>query len=193
MNKKWIAEMDMAYILDTETTGLIENRLRKLERQSEVIEYYGCLADLDTGKVVSEFETLIKPKTKISDKKVKGEKTISDITGITNDMLATAPIFADVAEQIRQHIEAAPLVLAHNAAFDREMLDIEMERCGKSIFWPHVLCTIEQTMHLKGFRLSLTNLHKHLFDEDFPEAHRAKSDVMALLRCCVELRKQGAI
>lgn len=181
--------MDMAYILDTETTGLIDTRLRKIERQSEVIEYYGCLADLDTGEVVSEFETFIRPATyPMSDETIKKTKT-----KLTNEMLMNAPRFGEVAEQIRTHIEAAPLVLAHNAAFDKEILDIEMERCGKSIFWPHTLCTIEQTIHLKGFRLSLTNLHLHLFNEEFTGAHRAKHDVMALLRCCVELRKQGAI
>lgn len=181
--------MDMVYLFDTETTGLIDTRLRKIERQSEVIEFYGCLADLESGEITSEYETLIKPANyPMSEDTIKKTKT-----KLTNDMLATAPTFASVAEEIRQQIEIAPLVLAHNAAFDREMIEIEMERCGKKIFWPHILCTIEQTMYIKGYRLSLTNLHKHLFNEEFPQAHRAKNDVKALLRCCVELRKQGAI
>lgn len=181
--------MDMAFIFDTETTGLIDNRLRKLERQNEIIEFYGCLVDLDTGELTSEYETLIKPATyPMSDETIKVTKT-----KLTNEMLFNAPRFAEVAESIRQQIEVAPMVVAHNASFDREIVDIEMQRLGKSVFWPRVVCTIEQTMHLKGFRLSLTKLHEHLFDEEFSGAHRAKQDVTALVRCCVELRKQGAI
>jgi hypothetical protein len=46
-------------------------------------------------------------------------------------------------------------------------------------------------MHFKGYKLSLTNLHMHLFNMDFGEAHRAKADVQALVRCCRQLYAQG--
>lgn len=180
---------DLAFIYDTETTGLISNRLRKNSHQAEVIEFYGCLIDLDTAEVKAEYETLIKPREyPIKEETIKETKMM-----LNNEMLANAPPFADVAETIRGHIEKAPMVIAHNAAFDREILDIEMDRLGKHIFWPPMLCTIEQTMHLKGFRLSLTELHKHLFKSEFLGAHRAKNDVTALAKCCVELKKKGAI
>ena len=179
--------MQPAFVFDTETTGLIENRLRKIERQSEIIEFYGCSVDLDTGHVYGEYETLVKPKAfPMSKETIEKTKTM-----LTNDMLFSAPSFADVADEVRKWLEGATMCVAHNAAFDREMVDIEMERVGRNVYWPQMVCTIEQTMHLKGFRLSLTNLHQELFGEPFAGAHRAKNDVQALVRCAVELRKRG--
>jgi hypothetical protein len=42
-------------------------------------------------------------------------------------------------------------------------------------------------------RLTLSNLHEHLFGEKFKDAHRARSDVMALVRVARELRRRGLI
>jgi DNA polymerase III subunit epsilon len=176
----------IALLCDTETSDLIANRSKKLERQPHMIEFYGCLHNLASNEPLGEFETLIKPPIKIS-------ATTTKITKITPEMLEDAPPFADVADRIADMISAAPLVIAHNASFDQEMIDIEFERLGRKITWPKLLCTVEATVHLKGFRLSLTALHEMLFGKTFPEAHRAKQDVEALTRCCVELHKRGEI
>jgi hypothetical protein len=36
-------------------------------------------------------------------------------------------------------------------------------------------------------------LYQYLFNEDFPEAHRAKPDTMALLRCFVALLEREVL
>lgn len=181
-------------VFDTETTGLIKNRTLKLDRQPEVIEFYACSVNLKTGKISKELDFLIKPHKPLADKPAPGEKkTITDITGITNTMLADAPPFKSVAKQIIKMLESAPLLIAHNASFDREVIDIELERLKLKIKWPRVLCTVEQTIALKGFRLSLSNLHNELFKEPFTGAHRAKQDVAALVRCCKELVKREVL
>jgi inhibitor of KinA sporulation pathway (predicted exonuclease) len=151
-----------AFIFDTETTGLIKNRSRSLDDQPEVIEFFGHLYDLKKDKPIKEFETLIKPsKFPMTDQIIKDTKT-----KLSNDMLKDAPSFAEVAPNIKKLIEAGPT--------------------------DKYLCTIEQTMHIKGFRLNLTRLHEHLFDgQSFSDAHRARSDVDALTRCCVKLYQQG--
>lgn len=178
-----------AFIFDTETDGLISSRLMPLDRQPQVIEFYGALVDLDTGEVMDEFESLVKPLNEI-DEKTKAFKKV----GITNAMVADAPRFASIAPTIKAIIEGSPLIIAHNASFDKEMMDIEFERIGETIQWPRVLCTVEQTGHLVGYRLSLTELHKYLFKgKKFHDAHRAKNDVQALIACCVELRKRGVL
>lgn len=176
----------IAFLVDTETTGLIDNRTLPLSSQPHVTEFYGCLADLETGEVLSEVEHLIRPPIAISEE-------ITRITGITDELLKDAPRFMDVADEIISAIEAAPLVVAHNLSFDREMIDIEAERLGRKIAWPRLLCTVEATCHLKGFRLNLQGLHEHLFGEPFANAHRARNDVVALLRVCVELHRLGEI
>lgn len=175
-----------AFVFDTETTGLVNNATIKLDQQPEVIEFYGCLYDLKKKKLKAEFDTLIKPKKPVDEK-------ITQITGITNDMLKGAPAFKDVADKIAKHIEGAPLAIAHNLSFDMEMLGFEFKRLERKLKWPPVLCTVEQTVHLKGFRLSMSNLHEYLFGETFTGAHRAKVDVHALVRCAVELHKRKVI
>lgn len=177
-----------AIIFDTETTGLIDNGTAKLEKQPEVIEFYACVADLKTGKIAQELDLLIKPQREIS-------AEITKITGITPAMVEGAPAFGAVSDRVKAilNVATAPLAIAHNASFDKEMLDIEFKRLGGWIAWPRLICTVEQTVHLKGFRLSLSNLHELLFNEPFTGAHRAKVDVAALTRCCVELFKRGML
>jgi len=160
----------IAFIFDTETSGLIDNRTLPDAKLPEIIEFYGCLADLSTGEVLSEVDLLIKPARAISDE-------ITRITGLTNADLVDAPAF-----------------IAHNASYDVEMVNIEFDRIRSPIIWPRkVICTVEATLPLKGHRLSLQALHELLFGEQFPAAHRARNDVKALLRCCVELYKRAEI
>jgi DNA polymerase-3 subunit alpha len=108
-------------------------------------------------------------------------------------MLTNVPTFTKVADRIIAMIEGAPLVISHNASFDQEVLDIEAARLGRQIHWPRLLCTVEQTVHLTGKRLTLTDLHNLLFEEKFADAHRAKADTQALIRCCRELVRRGEL
>lgn len=183
-----------ALIFDTETTGLTKNRTVKLDLQPEIIEFYGQLVNLKTKKILSKYGTLIKPSKPLSDKPEFGQKkTISQITGITNEMLAKAPSFKQVSKEIFKMIEKSPIAIAHNLSFDSEMIDIEAERLKYEVRWPRKICSVEATIAMKGKRLSLTNLHLELFGEKFEDAHRAKNDVDALTKCCIELFKRGML
>lgn len=184
-----------AVLFDTETSGLVRNRTLKLDSQPEVIEFYACYVDLKKGKILKEFETLIKPSKPLLDKPAPGDKkTITQITGITNEMLDKAKPFKAHIKDITTILSSAPIVIAHNASFDKDMVEIELERCGiKDFKWPRLLCTVEQTIHMKGYRLSASALHEELFKEPFSGAHRAKADTAALLRCCIELHRRDII
>lgn len=181
------AKHEIALVFDTETTGLIRNGVLPLDRQPEIVEFYGCYVDLESGKIIKELERVFKPSRKMGDDVIK-------IHGITNEMVEKAPPFAAFAREIMEFIEGADVVIAHNLSYDLEIVELECcKRLGEAIAWPRKLCTVEQTAHLKGYRLSLTVLHEMLFGEKFPSAHRARHDVIALTRCCVELRKRGLI
>jgi DNA polymerase-3 subunit epsilon len=175
-----------ALVLDTETTGLLSSHLMDLKRQPEVIEFSGLTLNLATGEQLGQYSTLINPKLPLPEE-------IIDITHITPEMLAAAPRFPAVADTIKQLIEAAPVVIAHNASFDKEMLDLEYERLGQKLNWPFTLCTVEQTVYLVGHRLSMAALYKWLFNETFKDAHRAEVDVKALGRCCIELHRRAIL
>jgi DNA polymerase-3 subunit epsilon len=175
-----------ALLFDTETDGLIDNLTIAIDRLPNVLEFYGCYADLGSGEIDQELNLLIKPP-----KPIPAE--VTGITGIDDSMVADAPSFGDVSNQIKLFIESAPLVIAHNLSYDRDVINTEFRRLGQTIAWPPGLCTVEQTIHIKGFRLSLSALHETLFSEPFSGAHRAKVDVQALLRCCVRLYEQGEL
>lgn len=180
-----LERIDMkAVVFDTETTGLIENQTVKIDKLPEVIEFYGALWDLKKGKMIEEAHYLIKPSKPLS------EETKS-ITRFRDEDFIGKASFAKAAVQIRGFIEKAPIMIAHNASFDKEICDIEFKRLGETVSWPRVLCTVEQTIHIKGFRLSMTALHEYLFGEGFPDAHRADADSKALARVCCELFKRG--
>ncbi len=190
----------VATIFDTETTGLIDNRSLPLDKQPQVIEFYGVKVDLDKiikskskkpVKPIAELEFLTKPSVLLKDVKTGGKKTITDITGIDDSMLEHAPPFSRVADRIINFLEGSPVVIAQNASFDRDMIEIEAERLGRKMVWPPLICTVEQSIHYKGMRLNLGDLHEHLLGYRFPGAHRARPDVEALVRCCVEMRRRG--
>ena len=172
------------FAFDTETTGLVNNRTLPVSRQPEVVEFYGVQFDPGSGKLYDELDQLIKPSKEMNAEQISHH-------GIDNEMLRHQPVFATVAPKIKKFIESQKLVLAHNLSFDMDMMEIEFQRLKQTIAWPKRMCTVEQTIHIKGHRLSLTKLHEYLFGEPFSGAHRAKVDVAALVRCICELHKRG--
>jgi DNA polymerase III subunit epsilon len=175
-----------ALILDTETTNLISNHSMKLDQQPSIVEFCGWVVDLATGNVEGELDLLIKPPNGVTEETTK-------ITGLTDEMLKDAPTFAEQAYDIKNFIEGREIVIAHNLSFDAEMIDLEFERLGQKVIWPRKACTVEATLHLKGFRLKLIDLYELLFNEKFEGAHQARVDVKALTRCAVELFRRGEI
>jgi ATP-dependent DNA helicase DinG len=176
----------IALILDTETTDLLSNHSIKIEKLPHVIEYFGCITNLATGERLSQLSSLIKPPIAIPAK-------ITDITSITDEMVRHAPIFSFFAHEILAQLTQAPVVIAHNMSYDKEVLDIEFERMGRKITWPRQICTVEATLHMKGYRLKLGALYELLFGETFKDAHRAKADTEALERICLKLFQDGQL
>jgi DNA polymerase III epsilon subunit-like protein len=153
----------------------------------------GALIDLDAGpEPLKEYYTLIRPTVEfpMTDYTIRETKT-----KLSNELLKDAPTFKEVANEIHDFLaHPAPGNLAHNLSFDRDMIEIELERLGRKIEWPIVgICTVEQTVHLRGRRMNQTALHTYLFEKEFDGAHRARNDVLALTNIAVELRRRGII
>jgi DNA polymerase-3 subunit alpha len=177
-----------ALIFDTETTDLISNSLLPEKHQPKVIEFFGHIVE-DDGTVVRELEFLCNPGHRL-------EKITTDITGITNDMVADQPPFMAFEGDVRGLIGEADAVVAHNLSYDFDVVNFELKRCGTMdlVRWPRIrICTVQETEWFKGYRLNLSALHEHLFGVPFSGAHRARADVEALTRCYVELRKRGDV
>jgi DNA polymerase-3 subunit epsilon len=170
-------------VFDTETDGLINTLAVRLERQPEILSLYTQMVDLDNGTLGDVGNYLFKPSKPIPEDMTK-------IHGITNEMVKDAPPFRKLAPLIKQELSRPEMCIAHHATFDRDMINIEMQRAGIVMDWPRLICTVEQTIWLQSYRLSLTNLYKELFGLDFEEKHSASGDVTALTKCCIELRRR---
>lgn len=170
---------------DTETTSLIQSISLPLNKQPFVYEYYGCATN-EEGQDLDETHFWIKPPIPIPAESTK-------ITGIKDEDVKDAPPFIKVAEAIKSSIEILDEIWFHNSSYDYAVINYEMERAGLKIKWPTVRCSVEETEHLVGHRLKLTDLHIHLFGEGFESAHSAKADVQALKRCVLRLKELGEV
>ncbi len=110
--------------VDLETTGGHAVRDRVIE---------AGIVLLRDGEVVEEFSTLVNPGMRIP-------RAIQQFTGITEEMVADAPPFAAVADQLLQRLEGR-LFVAHNARFDYGFLRSEFRRLDRRFRAP-VLCTV---------------------------------------------------
>lgn len=175
-----------AIIIDTETTGLLEAEGNPLENQPYIIEVYAMRIS-DNYKPECHFHSLVKPPKPLPEH-------ITKITRIREQDLKAAPVFAAVYRPLAELFLGCHTTVAHNATFDLGVLYNELKRIDKHCrfpFTPVVYCTVEQSMHLRGYRLKLQELYEMATGKpEIPEAHRAENDVMALLECYKWLRGQ---
>ena len=166
-------------IFDTETTGLLLPDNAPLTDQPKIIEI--CAIRINEGfEILGEVNTFINPGELIT-------KEITQITGITYSDVRDAPDFSEVADRIADIIGSADLAIAHNIAFDNGMLANEFKRIGGHA--PRAkrdLCTVDHLRSYYGHRINLSNLYYKMYGKYF-KAHRAKSDVNALIACVHKL------
>lgn len=100
-------------VIDFETTGFDD----QLDRVVEI----GVVC-FRRGEVTNRVSWLIQPGMPIPESAVS-------VHGITDAMVADAPRFAEVAEELRKALEGH-LPVAYNATFDRKFMHAEMARAG---------------------------------------------------------------
>ena len=159
-------------VFDTETTGL--------DPGVEYLTEIGAVI-VRNGEVVEEFDTFVKPGKTITPK-------ITELTGITNEMVADAPGEKEALEAFLRFADGRILV-AHNAhAFDIRFLKAAAKRSGIS-FEPTYIdtLTMAQAMYPGLHNYKQGTINKHLELPSY-EAHRACEDSAALGRIfCVML------
>lgn len=126
--------------LDTETTGLSP------QTGGKVCEV--AVSVSRGGLPVEDFTTLLNPGMPM------GPEVIA-IHGITNEMVASAPSFADIAPRLLYLLDGA-VIVAHNADFDMSFLQAEFASCGLKM----PPCPVVDTLKLarKSGRFAKNNL-----------------------------------
>jgi len=154
--------MQALAFVDLETTGTSTTK-------DSITEIGIVLVD---GDNVREWNRLLYPEMRIP-------PFIEQMTGISNDMVQRAPLFAEVAEDVAELLRGR-LFIAHNARFDYGFLKNEFKRIGMS-FQPSVLCTVKLS------RVLFPQFQRHNLDSlierhelTVTDRHRALGDAQLL-------------
>lgn len=155
-----------AYVLlDFETTGLDP-------AQTEIIEI-GAIR-VEGFKEVARYHTLVRPLQPIP-------SLISELTGITDEMVCDAPFFEDIAKEFAAFLGDTPIV-AHNSKLEQGFLDAKLSPLVSGLVF---------TVHnsIDPLALLLPDAHSHSMENlrkwagvDFENAHRADKDCVDLLK-----------
>lgn len=148
-------------LLDCETTG----GKPTYHRITEI-----GLLKIRRGKVVDVWQTFINPEMAIPE-------NIQRLTGITDHMVAQAPKFYDIADELMSRLEGA-IFVAHNARFDYGFIKNECKRIGIT-YNAKTLCSVKlsrlwypQFPHhgldkiIKRFSFSIINRHRAYDDAE---------------------------
>jgi DNA polymerase-3 subunit epsilon len=166
---------DLVFV-DLETTGVNAAHHRITEIG---------IVRVDQGGTVEEWSSLVNPECRIP-------PYIEEFTGISNEMVAAAPRFADIAKLVLEKLQSParrpPVFVAHNARFDYSFLRAEFRR-AEVHFHAKVLCTVKLSRRLfpEHPRHSLDALiERH--DLTCSARHRALGDARVLRDFWFKLR-----
>ncbi len=153
--------MSAVAVIDFETTGMSPDMG---DRATEV-----AVVIVDGGKIVDRYQSLMNTGAYISG-------FITELTGITNQMVRAAPSAAQVMSELAQFVGTIPLV-AHNASFDSRFLDAEWARIGHRR-QQKIACSmlLARRLYPASPDHKLGTLVKYLTLPDTARHHRALAD-----------------
>lgn len=152
----------MFAIVDIETTGGHANYCGITEI---------AVVLFDGKKIEGIYETLVNPEMPI-------QPYVQSLTGITNAMVATAPLFSSIAAHIH-HLLKDRIFVAHNVNFDYAFVKQHLTNCGFELN-SSKLCTIRLSRKIfPGLpKYGLGNIC-HSLQIKHTQQHRAAGDALA--------------
>ena len=159
-------------VFDLETTGAKAPPCRVIEIGAYLVK---------GGAIAAEFHSLVNPGTSIP-------PFITALTGISDEMVSTAPVFGDVAPRFLDFLGDSVLV-AHNIGFDMHFLNHEIGRVYEDYRVGNAsLCTVQLS---RGLLPQVEN-HKlktmaNYFSVELINHHRADEDAKATAQIFINL------
>ncbi|HET7275279.1 MAG TPA: 3'-5' exonuclease [Longimicrobiaceae bacterium] len=151
-------------VVDVETTGGSPQHGHRITEVAAV--------RVSGGEIRSVFSTLVNPERSIP-------RMITGITGITDEMVAGAPTFREIAPQLASAMQGKVFV-AHNAAFDWRFVCAELERSSGQRLAGRSLCTVRLARKLLPQLPSRTlGALADYFGLEIASRHRAEDDAVA--------------
>lgn len=166
-----LASMRFA-VVDVETTGSHTNGA---DRITEI-----AIVPVHALQVGEPWEQLVQPGKLIP-------PFIQALTGISNAMVANAPMFHEIADEVVSRLDGQ-MFTAHNAAFDRRFVASELLRTRHIFLDGQSLCTVRLARRLLPAlpRRSLDRVCEH-FGIANAGRHRAGGDALATAHCLVRM------
>jgi DNA polymerase-3 subunit epsilon len=174
-------------VFDTETTGL------EPEQDHRIIEI-GAIEIVNRRRTGRQFHRYLCPDREV-------DAGALQVHGLTNEFLGNQPRFADIAQDLREFITGAELII-HNAPFDVAFLDHEFRKLPGDAGPARVadLCSVLDTLAMArqlhpGQRNSLDALCKrYSVDNSHRDLHGALLDADLLLEVYLAMTGgQGAL
>ena len=153
--------MTTVAVIDFETTGLSP---AMGDRATEI-----AIVILEKDQVVDRYQSLMNAGVRIS-------YFIQAYTGISNEMIATAPKAEQVMDEASRFVAGRPMA-AHNASFDRRFWAAELERIDHPAPQPFA-CTLllSRRMYPQALNYKLGSLAAFHALPTSGRAHRAMAD-----------------
>jgi len=165
------------------------NRLRNAGFEVAVsqVNWASNVVHVQNGEIVSQWSSLVNPQRHVP-------AHITRLTGIDNEMAATAPTFSEIADELEQQLKDT-IFVAHNVGFDYGFIKAAYESINRAFRKPK-FCTVANSRKtfpgLKSYSLGALTEH---FDIDLNGHHRALNDAIAtahLLRLIQDTRANNS-
>ena len=189
----------MIQIFDTETTGLPRNwkaPMSDVDNWPRIIQLAYLVFD-NQGNEIVQYNELIKP---------DGWTMPTDKFWIDNgfsqeESLAKGVPICAALDYFLGNYNNCRVLAAHNINYDYNVMGAELIRAGMRANQKNrQICTMQSSTKLckipgqYGYKWpKLEELHRHLFGENFDNAHDALADVRATARCLFGLRRLGIV
>lgn len=172
----WATDPNQVYaVVDIETTG-------GRKGGNAITEI--AVVKVKNQRVIGEWSTLVNPQRPIP-------AHITHLTGINNAMVAKAPVFSQIADELEAQLENS-IFVAHNVGFDYGFIKSAFASINRDFRMPR-FCTVTNSRKtfpgLKSYALG--NLTSH-FDIDLENHHRALSDASATADLLVLIQQARA-
>jgi len=149
-------------VVDIETTGSWSNGDRITEIGAVKVRNH---------RVVDEWHSLINPQRSIPAK-------IVQLTGITNEMVRDAPLFAEVADRFMEFMGDG-IFVAHNVSFDYGFIAYEFERIGRRFRFPKLCTCAGMRRRYPGHKSYGLGKLCEMYEIELENHHRALCDARA--------------
>jgi len=162
-------------VIDFETTGISPGHSCRATEIAVVI--------MEQGRIVERFQSLMNAGVRIP-------AFIEGLTGISNNMIRTAPSTERVMGDVADFVGSTPLV-AHNASFDQKFWDYELSRIQRTREQSFACSLLLARRLMPGApNHKLGTLTRYARLPDTGKAHRAMADAEMAANLTVHLTNE---